>query len=1174
MKKSPRLTPLAATLALLGALLPPPGAQAATWTWTGTASANWKEAANWLEGLPQHGADTVLVLDAATRTSSFNDIAGGFVLHGLTLGASASAPVLSGQPLVFQGDGAFLRMQSDGGHGRIETALRLDTALQLHGGPSLDGQLMLLGPISGAGGLAVLSGTVVVGNTGSSFTGATTVSSGARLGVGNAGLGQTSAITVQAGAELQLVGGGTARVTAPLQLAGTLSSHAKKVPNILGQPVAAAFVTGPVTLAGAARVRAQGATGPDFDATEFVVSGSVDRAGHALTLDTAGVNNSLVLSGGVRGDGALNVRPDGGQIRIASIQGNGALQFAGSGGFVNVGAISGDGAVNVAFDGFGSVTAGGVIAGARPVRVSGGVLELGNLAHSFTGRIDLAGNGELSAAGEAQLGAAANTLRFDQGGALHLNNPVGTLSRAIETTGGTGTVFVASGGSLDVSSRISGDGGLSFANFGLRAVVNLTGSNSFAGGLGVGDGILLTFNDDGNLGAAGASVQLGGVMALPAGFELARPVALSGTRAQVSAAQAGRYVISGDLSGDGRLSVGGAQAETVFVLTGNNSHTGGVQVAGNAQRGTAVLEIDSDARLGAAGGVLDLGRASGLSSLPGTLRAAGNLVIAATRSTSFHDMTVDTNGFDVVFNQPISGLGMTKAGLGTWQLNTANGNNSASQHVAVQQGRMLLGVAEALSRRSDVRVDEGAVLDLGGHAQTLASLTTAAGAELQLGSGARLDVLFGTLDGRLLGQGTLAVGRAGFSPGELLLNAANNGWQGGLEVTEGSRVYVGHAQALGAAGNLLRLDRGTLAARGTLATPLVITAATNLQIGAGGAGFQADGQSLIIERALTGSAPLAFTGGSRPGDGGARYDVRLANRANSFVGDVQLGDPRGTGDAVLGIVADGSLGAATNRVTLGQRHFDGESTRSAQGGLRAWDDLTLAAGREVRLDGVEGNTAGFIDTNGFTVVLQGGIGELAPGLGLLKTGAGTLVMNGISSYTGTTLVDEGVLDGHGELERVQMGAAVLAPGESAGLLTLRGDLSFSGGGQLWLELGGLTRGSGYDALDVGGSVDLGGDTLLKLDFIAGFADQVRPDQRFQLLTAGGGLFGQFANVADGGRLLTADGAGSFVVHYGDGEGLFLSDYAAAAAVPEPSTWLLMGLGLVGMWLRARRQPAR
>lgn len=91
-----------------------------------------------------------------------------------------------------------------------------------------------------------------------------------------------------------------------------------------------------------------------------------------------------------------------------------------------------------------------------------------------------------------------------------------------------------------------------------------------------------------------------------------------------------------------------------------------------------------------------------------------------------------------------------------------------------------------------------------------------------------------------------------------------------------------------------------------------------------------------------------------------------------------------------------------------------------------------------------GSRAGFIDTNGFTVVLQGGISELSAGLGLVKTGAGTLVMNGVSGYTGSTVVEEGTLGGHGELQSLQMGAAVPAPGESAGLLTLRGDLLFSG----------------------------------------------------------------------------------------------------------------------------------
>jgi hypothetical protein len=48
------------------------------------------------------------------------------------------------------------------------------------------------------------------------------------------------------------------------------------------------------------------------------------------------------------------------------------------------------------------------------------------------------------------------------------------------------------------------------------------------------------------------------------------------------------------------------------------------------------------------------------------------------------------------------------------------------------------------------------------------------------------------------------------------------------------------------------------------------------------------------------------------------------------------------------------------------------------------------------------------------------------------------------------------------------------------------------------------------------------------------------------------------------------GSGSFVVHYGSAPGLVLSDFQAAA-VPEPGTWGLMGLGLAVLGWRARRQ---
>lgn len=1161
----PALRTLPALLALAG-LLPAAGG-AAVHSWTGAASGSWADAANWSGGLPQAGGE--LLFDSASRATSFNDLAGVFPLLGLTLGASAPAPTLSGNALRFQGSGAYLRMLSDAGHGTVDNALLLDSTLQVSGGRSLGSQLFLRGDISGSGGFTAAAGATVLSGD-NSFSGATTVMAGAVLGAAGQALAGSSGIQVQRGGELQIVDANVAtRLTAPIALGGRLSSTATDVQTVFGA-VPGGVITGAITLTDAAQILSL-STGSASPVRLF--TGQVDRAGQALTLRTEGGNAQLEV-GSVTGAGSLTLRPNGGAINVGAVSGAGELVAIGAGGSATVASLSGDGRVLVNFDNpLGRLTLTGSLSGQRDLDVRSGTLALGTTVPlSFSGQIKLSGAGTLQLGRESYLGSASPVLRFEGGGRLVLSDGFG-LARDIVTTGGNGSLVIG-GGSNTISSRISGNGGFHLTG----SLITLTGDNSFAGGLGIfNDGTLnaagvpnlttVRFLNDANLGQAGQRITLGGALALPDGYELARPLVLSGTAATISGS--GEHRLSGAISGDGRLNLGGAAR---YILTGSASHTGGVALAGTAAGEAAVLVIDSDARLGAAGGVLNIGRTAGnnaLAVLPGTLVATGHLDIAAGRSTSFRRMTVDTNGFDVVFNQAIDGLDMTKAGAGTWTLNTTNTHTGGDNPVRVLQGTLALGTDEALGTRSLVRVDSGAQLALLGHRLTVTSLDTAAGSTVDLGNGGTLRPLFGTLDGTLSGQGSLVVGRAGFSPAAVTLNAAN-GFTGSVEVTQGSRLTLGHVDALGAAGNLIRLDNGTLAASGRLSAPLVIGNATNLQIGAGGAGFAADGQSLVIERTLSGPLALRFQGGSRPGDSGAKFDVRLASRANSFTGDLQLGDPQGFGTAVLGITADGSLGAAGNRLLLGKSFYDGETTRSAQGGLRAWDSLTLAATRTVLLDGESGSAAGFIDTNGHTVVVAGSIGELAAGLGLLKTGAGTLVLNGAQAYTGLTEVEAGALGGHGTVERLAVQGAELAPGESAGLFSVRQNLSFSGGALLNLELGGLLRGSGYDALNVGGSVDLGGDTVLRLSFIDGF--QAGAGQQFDLIQAGGGLFGQFANVADGARLLTADGAGSFLVRYGSGQGLVISDFQVAA-VPEPATWALM-LGGAGLLAWRRRFGSR
>ncbi len=83
----------------------------------------------------------------------------------------------------------------------------------------------------------------------------------------------------------------------------------------------------------------------------------------------------------------------------------------------------------------------------------------------------------------------------------------------------------------------------------------------------------------------------------------------------------------------------------------------------------------------------------------------------------------------------------------------------------------------------------------------------------------------------------------------------------------------------------------------------------------------------------------------------------------------------------------------------------------------------------------------------------------------------------------------------------------LAPGNSPGLLTIGGDITFGPFGTLEIEIGGLLRGTEYDALDVGGTATL--DGTLDVLLINGFVPQA--GDSFDIIIADT-VVGQFATV--------------------------------------------------------------
>lgn len=102
---------------------------------------------------------------------------------------------------------------------------------------------------------------------------------------------------------------------------------------------------------------------------------------------------------------------------------------------------------------------------------------------------------------------------------------------------------------------------------------------------------------------------------------------------------------------------------------------------------------------------------------------------------------------------------------------------------------------------------------------------------------------------------------------------------------------------------------------------------------------------------------------------------------------------------------------------------------------------------------------------------------------------------------------------------------------------------------------------------------MGGE--LELSLLDGYEQSIQADDTFAVITADG-IDGAFANVANGERLFTADGLGSFLVHYGQ-DSAFNPNHVVLSSflVPEPAGVLWLGAAaLLGMLRRRGRHMMR
>ena len=271
-------------------------------------------------------------------------------------------------------------------------------------------------------------------------------------------------------------------------------------------------------------------------------------------------------------------------------------------------------------------------------------------------------------------------------------------------------------------------------------------------------------------------------------------------------------------------------------------------------------------------------------------------------------------------------------------------------------------------------------------------------------------------------------------------------------------------------------------------------------------------------------------------------------------------------------------GTATNNdgapITLSGMTFQGTgysltgSAVTLTGGITDTSAGTNAISLGLVLDA--GNTAIDVATGG-TLALSGGIGETSLGYGLTKTGGGRLTLAGVTAtYSGLTSVDGGSLlvDGAaiGGIVTVNNGGTLLgtgtlggldlatggnlAPGVSGPGTLSTGPLSMVSGVSVSFDLNGATAGSGYDQVDVTGSVDLGGATLTAS---LGYAPAVGDQLTIVSNDGADAVAGTFAGLAEG--AVVDLGGERFRISYqgGTGNDVVMTRLAASSTAVDSAT---------------------
>ena len=870
------------------------------------------------------------------------------------------------------------------------------------------------GVIDGTGGL-IKRGTGTFSMSGANtFTGAAVVSAGSLALAGSAALADTVAVTIDtAGANLTL-------------------DASERIGSLAG--VAATTVT-----LGSSTLTTGNASNTAYAGVIGGAGGLIKQGSGTLTLSGANTftgpatvaSGSLALSGGAALADTVALALGAATAQLVLNAGETVGSLAGV-----AGSTVALGSQTLTTGDAGSTAFAGVIGG------SGGLVKRGSGTFSLTGANTFSGSttlsaGTLSVNNAAVLGNSAVTLANAAGVVLDLqgSSSIGSLAGGGALGGNValGSHALSTGGdaaSTTFAGAIGGAGSLVKQGSG---TLTLTGVNTFtgltdvaAGSLALSGGSALANTDAVSLSASGANLRLDTSETIGSLAGVAGSTVTLGSNI-LTTGDASNTVHAGVIGGTGGLVKQGGGS---FSLTGANTYSGATTVnAGTlALNNAAVLRNSAVTLANAAGVLLGLQGSSAIGSLAGGGALGGNVALGVNTLSTGADNT--STRFDGVVGG--SG-GLTKQGSGVF---TLAGANTFTGSVDISAGTLALSGGAALADTLVVNLSAaGADLSLNA-SETIGALAGEIGSTVTLGSktltsGNGTDTRFSGViggSGNLTkqGSGRLTLAGANTFTGSTTLTAGTLALAANDRLADGSRVVV-QAGSFDLGGFADTVAGVQVTGGSIVAGALTSTSTFDVTAGA-------------ISASLRGTVGLTKTG---PG-------TLTLSGANTYTGATSVDG----GTLALGasdVIANASA-LTVNGATL---DIGANSDTVASVSLQNGGTITGSSG-------VLTSTAAFDLRSGTVAATLGGTA------GAIKSTAATVTLSGLNTYTGTTTVQDGLLQlaGAGRLN-----ASSSARVEAAGTLALAGDQTLAN-----FSLSGLANGSGIltvtDTAIVGGVLDV------------------------------------------------------------------------------------------------------